>query len=149
MPRQIDVVEKLFTAMLRAIDQLTHSLNYFAHCVVRTKHFSNLVLKVENYTSYLDPVYSHPKTYQSAFVSYRTNFYSAVSSSSFGYVTPNFLTPKRLAEIVHELTMEEVHRGTKLKPPMHVGYEATCYEVQIVLENSIPASGTLLYLGYP
>ena len=109
-----DVVENRFTAKSRDIDQLTRSLNFFDHCMVHTKHFSNLVFKVGNYNSYLDLLYTHLKAYRSAFVSYRTNLYSAVSSLSCGYVTPNFLTPNRQAEIVHELTMEEVHRGTKL-----------------------------------
>ena len=144
-----DVVENRFAATSRAIDQLTRSLNFFDHCVVHTKHFSNLVFKVENYTSYLDLVFTHLKAYRSAFVSYRTNLYSAVSSLSSGYVTPNFLTPNRLAEIVHELTMEEVHRGTKLTPAIQVGYEATYYEVQIVLEVSILASGISVVLGIP
>ena len=101
------------------MDQLTHSLNYFSHCVVHTKHFGNLVFKVKNYSSYLDLVYTHMKTYRSAFVSYKTNLYSAVSSLSSGYVTTKFLTPNRVAEIVHELTME-VHRSTKLTSAVQV-----------------------------
>ena len=144
-----DVVENRFAATSKAIDQLTRSLNFFDHCVVHTKQFSNLVFKVENYNSYLDLVFTHLKAYRSAFVSYRTNLYSAVSSLSSGYVTPNFLTPNRLAEILHELTMEEVHRGTKLTPAIQVGYEATYYEVQIVLEVSILASGISVVLGIP
>ena len=144
-----DVVENRFAATFRALDHLTRSLNFCDYCVVHTKHFSNLVFKVENYTSYLDFVFTHLKTYRSAFVSYRTNLYSAVLSLSSGYVTPNFLTPNRLAEIVHELTMEEVHRSTKLTPAMQVGHEATYYEVQIVLEVSILASGISVVLGIP
>ena len=69
-----DVVENRFAATSRAIDQLTRSLNFFDHCVVHTKRFSNLVFKVENYTSYLDLVFTHLEAYRSAFVSYRTNF---------------------------------------------------------------------------
>ena len=52
-----DVVENRFAAMSGAIDQITLSLNYFAFYVVHTKHFSNLLFKVENCTSYLDLVY--------------------------------------------------------------------------------------------
>ena len=88
-----EVVENRFTARSRATDQLTRSLNVFDHCVVHTKQFSNLVFKVENYTSYLDLVFTHLKAYRSAFVSYRTNIYSAVSSLSSACVTRNFLTP--------------------------------------------------------
>ena len=108
-----DVVENRFTTTSRAIDQLTHSLNYFALCVVHTKQFSNLVLKVENYILYLDLVYTHLKAYWLAFGSHRTNLCSAVSSLSSGYVTPNLLPLNCLAEIVHELTTENVLRGTK------------------------------------
>ena len=42
--------------------------------------------------------------------------------------------------------MEEVHRGTKLTPAIQVGSEATYYEVQIVLEVSILASGSSVVL---
>ena len=59
-----DVVENRFTATSRALDQLTHSLNCFAQCVVHTKHFSNLAFKVENCTSYVDLVNTHLKTYR-------------------------------------------------------------------------------------
>ena len=43
--------------------------------------------------------------------------------------------------------MEEVHRGTKLTPAIQVGYEATYYEIQIVLEVSILAFGISVVLG--
>ena len=136
-----DVVENQFTATSRAIDQLTRPLNCFAHFVLYTKHFSNVIFKVENHISYLDIVYTHLKAYGSAFVSYRANLYSAVSSLTSGYVTPKFLTTNRLAEIVQELTVEKVHRGTKSRPAIQVGYGAMYSEVRIVLEVSILASG--------
>ena len=144
-----DVVENRFAATSRAKDQLTRSLNFPYHCVVLTKDFSNIVFVVENYTSYLDLVFTYLKTYRSAFVSYRTNLYPAVSVLLSGYVTTNFLTPNHLAEIVHELTIKEVHRSTKLTPAIQVGYEATYYEVQILLEVSILASGISVVLGIP
>ena len=95
----------------------------------------------------MDHVYTYLKAYKSALVSYRTNPYPAVSSLSSNYVSPNLLTPNRLAEIAHELTMEEVHRGTNLTPSIHVVYEATYCEVQIVLEVSSIASGISVLLG--
>ena len=70
-----DVVENRFTATSRAIDQLTCSLNFFDHCVVHTKQFSNFVFRVKNYTSYLDLVFIRLQTYRSVFVSYRSNLY--------------------------------------------------------------------------
>ena len=142
------VVENSFTSTFRIINQLTDSLNCFVHCVVHTEHFSNLVFEVEKYTSYLDLVYAHLKTYRSAFVPYRTNLYSAVSSLSSGYVTVNS-PPNGLIEIVHELTMEEVHHGIKLTPAIHVGYEARYDEIQFVLEVSILAPGISVVPGIP
>ena len=130
-------------------DQLIRSLNFFDHCLVHTKHFSNLVFKVEIYISSVDLVYTHLKAYRSAFVSSRNNLFSAFSSLSSGHATPNFLTPIHLAEIVHELTMEEVHRGTKLTPAIQVGYEASYYEVQMVLEVTILASSISVVLEIP
>ena len=137
------------TARSTARDQLTCSFNFLNHCVVHTKDFSNLVFKIENYTSSLDLVFTPLKAYRSAFVSYRSNLYSAVYSLSSGFVTPTFLKPNRLGENVHELTMEEVHRGTELKAAIQVGYEATYYEVQIVSRVSILASLKSVVLGRP
>ena len=143
------VVENRFTATSRAIDQLTHSLNDFAHFVFLTKHFSNLVFTNENDTSNLDLVYIHLKAYRSPFVPYRTHLYSAVSSLSSGCVTPTFLTPTSKTEINNELSMEEFHCGTKLIPALQVSNEATFYEVQVVSEVSILASGITGVLGIP
>ena len=67
------VVENRFTAKSRAIDQLTHSFNYFAYSVVHSKHFSNLVFQVEVYISYLDLVYVQLKAYCQLSFFYRTN----------------------------------------------------------------------------
>ena len=145
-----DVVENRFTATSRAaIYQVTRSFSFFDHCVVHTENFSNIVCKVENYTSYLDHVHFHLKAYRSVFVSYGTNRYSAVSSFLSGYFTPDILTTNSVAEIVHELTVEEVHRSTKLKPAIQVSYGATYYELQFVLEVSILASGISVVPGIP
>ena len=45
--------------------------------------------------------------------------------------------------------MKEVHRGTKLTQAIQIGYEATYYEFQTVLEFSILASGISVVLGIP
>ena len=42
-----DVAENRSTAMSRAIDQFTGSMNFLEHCVVHTKHYSNLFLKLK------------------------------------------------------------------------------------------------------
>ena len=75
--------------------------------------------------------------------------YSAVSSLSSGFVPPNFLTPDQLAAIVEDLTAEEIRRGTKLTPAIQVGFEATYYEVQIVLEVTVLQEGLSIVLGIP
>ena len=75
--------------------------------------------------------------------------YSAVSSLSSGFVPPNFLKPDQLAAIVEDLTAEEIRRGTKLTPAIQVGFEATYYEVQIVLEVTVLQEGLSIVLGIP
>ena len=66
-----DFVQNCLTATARAVDQLTHALNYFAHCVVHTIHISNLVFEVEIYILILDLVYTHLEPYRADFFSYR------------------------------------------------------------------------------
>ena len=75
--------------------------------------------------------------------------YSAVSSLSFGFVPPSFLTPDQLAAIVEDLTAEEMHRGTKLTPASQVGVKAIYYEVQIVLEVTVLQEGLSIVLALP
>ena len=75
--------------------------------------------------------------------------YSAVSSLSSGFVPPNFLIPDQLAAIVEDLTIEEIRRGTKLTPAIQVGFEATYYEIQIVLEVTVLDEGLSIVLVLP
>ena len=75
--------------------------------------------------------------------------YSAVSSLSSGFVLPSFLTPDQLAAIVKDLTEEEIRRGTKLAPAIQVGFEATFFEVQIVLEVTVLQEGSSIVLAIP
>ena len=73
--------------------------------------------------------------------------YSAVSWLFSGFVPTKFLTPDQLVAIVGDLTAEEIRRGTKLTPAIQVGFEATSYEVQIVLEVTVLQEGLYLFLG--
>ena len=75
--------------------------------------------------------------------------FSAVSSISTGFVPPIFFTPNQLAAIVEDLTAEEIRRGTKLTPAIQIGFEATYYGVQIVLEVTILQEGLSIVLGIP
>ena len=113
------------------------------------RQFEIIVDKVRNYTSYLDLAYMHLKSYRASFVSYKTSMYSAVFSLSSGFVPPNLLTPDQLAAIVEEFTAEEIRRGTKLTPAIQVGFEATYYEVRIVLEVTGLQKGLSIVLGIP
>ena len=75
--------------------------------------------------------------------------YSAVSSLSSGSVPLKFLRPDQLAAIVEDLTAEEIRWGTKLTPAIQFGFEATYYEVQIVLEVTVLQEGLSIVLGIP
>ena len=75
--------------------------------------------------------------------------YSAVSSFLSGFVPSSFLTPDQLAAVVKDLTEEEIRRGTKLTPAIQVGFEATFYEIGIVLEVTVLQEGLSNVLGIP
>ena len=111
--------------------------------------FEIIVDKVHNYTSYLDLAYMNLKSYRASFVSYKISMYSAVSSLSSGFVPPNFLTPDQLAAIIEDLTTEEIRGGSKLTPAIQLGFEATYYEVQIVVEVTDLQEGLSIVLGKP
>ena len=72
-----------------------------------------------------------------------------MSSLSFGFVPPIFLTSDQLAAIVEDLTAKEIRRGRKLTPTIQVGFEATHYEVQIVLEVTVLQKSFSMVLGIP
>ena len=72
-----------------------------------------------------------------------------MSLLSSGFLPPNFLTPDYFAAIVEDLTAEELRTGTKVTPAIQVGFEATYYEVQIVLEVTVLQEGLSIVLGIP
>ena len=144
-----DVVNIRLNATGEAIRELSTSLNKMGMCLDLNRQFQLVEDKVHNFTSFLDLAYMHLKSYRSSFVSYKTSLYSAVSSLSSGFVPPSFLTPHQLGSIVKDLTEEEIRRGTKLTPAIQVGFEATYYEVQIVLEVTVLEQGLSIVLGIP
>ena len=144
-----DVIDARLNATGETIRPLDSRLIIMSNCMSIQRQFEIIVDKVHNYTSYLDLAYMHLKSYRASFVSYKTSMYSAVSSLSSGFVQPNFLTPDQLAAIVEDLTAKEIRRGTKLTPAIHVGFEATYYEVQIVLEVTVLQEGLSIVLGIP
>ena len=144
-----DAIDARLNATGETIRQLNSRLIIMSNCMFIQRQFDIILDKVHNYTSYLDLAYMHSKSYRASFVSHKTSMYSAVSSLSSGFVATNFLTPVQLAAIVEDLTAEEIRRGTKLTPAIQVGFEATYYEVQIVLEVTVLQEGLSIVLGIP
>ena len=144
-----DVIEARLNATGEAIRQLDSRLIIMSNCMSIERQFEIIVDKVHNYTSYLALAYMHLKSYRASFVSYKTSMYSAVSSLSSGFVAPNFLTPDQLAAIVEDFNGEEIPRSTKLTSAIQVGFEATYYEVHIVLEVTVLQEGLSIVLGKP
>ena len=99
--------------------------------------------------SYLNSLYAHVKSYPAAFYAYKIALFSTFSSLAAGYLTPQLLLHDQPASIVTELASDEILRGTKLFPAIHVGHEAISYEIQLVLEATLPSSGLSVVLGIP
>ena len=115
--------------------QLIHSMSFFQ--------------QIRDYIDHLGTLYTHIKSYRTAFYAYQIALYSTISSLAGGYVSPQFLLPSQLASIVNERAHDEILRGTKLTPAIHVGQEAIYYEIQMVLEVSLLPKGISVVLGVP
>ena len=105
--------------------------------------------EIRNFISDMGSLYTHIKSYQAAFYAYKTNLFSTISSLASGHITPQFLLPQEIADIVQELSDDEVRRGTKLSPAIQPGYEAIYYEINIVLEVTLIPRGISVVLGFP
>ena len=57
--------------------------------------------------------------------------------------------PNAIADIVNELSNDEICRGTKLPPAIQPGYEAIYYEINVVLEVTFIPRGISVVLGIP
>ena len=75
--------------------------------------------------------------------------YIPLSSHSSGFFPPSFLTPNQLAEIVKDITSEEIRRGAKVTPAIQAGCEATYYAVQIVFEVTVLQEVLSILWGIP
>ena len=144
-----EIIDACLNARGETICQLGFRLVIMSNCMSIPRQFEIIVDKVHSYTFYLDLAYMHLKSYRPSFVSYKISMYSAVSSFSSGFVPPNFLTPDQLAAIDVDLTAEGIRRGTKLTPMIQVGFEATYYQVQIVLEVTVLQEGLSIVLAMP
>ena len=105
--------------------------------------------QIRDYIDHFCTLYTHIKSYRTTFYAYQIALYSTLLSLAAGYVSPQFLLPSQLASIVNELTHDEILRGTKLSPAIHVGQEAIYYEIQMVLVVSLLPKGITIVLGVP
>ena len=131
---------------LRAIKGvISHPVDCNAH-LAQTMNFYQ---QLPECISYLNPLYTHVKSYRAAFYAYKIALLATLSSLAAGYVTPQFLLLGQLASIVKELANDEILPGTKLFPAIRVGHEAIYYEIQLVLEVTLISSGLPVVLGIP
>ena len=72
--------------------------------------------------------YTLIKSYQAAFYAKKINFFSTISSLAGGKITPQFRVSNAIADIVNEVSGDEIPLGTKTSPPIQLGYEAIYYE---------------------
>ena len=105
--------------------------------------------EIRNFISDLGTLYTHIKSYQAAFYAYKINLFCTISSLASGKITPQFLVPNAIADIVNELSNDEIPRGTKLSPAIQPGYEALYYEINVVLEVTLIPRGISVVLGIP
>ena len=132
--------------LVNATRYLTGSSLECDKVIVRHIH---LLQYIRNYIYQLGTLYTHLKSYRAAFYAYRISLFTTISSLASGYITPQFLLPKQVAEIVKELAEDEVLRGTKLSPAIRPGFEAIYYEIQLVLEVTPIPRGISVILGIP
>ena len=105
--------------------------------------------EIRNFISDLGTHYTHIKSYQAAFYAYKINLFSTISSLASGTITPQFLVPNAIPDIVNQLSNDEVRRGTKLSPAIQPGYEAIYYEINVLLEVTLLPRGISVVLGIP
>ena len=116
------------------------------HVIVRHMH---LLQAIRNYLYQMGTLYTHLKAYRAALFAYKSSLFSTISSLAGGYITPRFLLPQQIAEIVKELADDEVTRGTKFSPAIRPGFEAIYYEIKHVLKVTLIPRGISVILGIP
>ena len=105
--------------------------------------------EIRNFIWDLGTLYTHIKSYQAAFYAYKINLFSTNSSLASGQITPQVLVPNAIADIVKELSNDEVHRGTKLSTAIQPVYAAIYYEINVVLEVTLLPRDISVVLGIP
>ena len=125
---------------------LAHTSLACDHVIVQHMH---LLQAIRKYAYQMGTLYTHSKAYRAAFFVYKISLFSTTSSLAGGYITPQFLLPQQIAEIVKDLADDKLTRGTKLSPAIRPGFEAIYYEIQLVLEVTLIPRGTSVFLGIP
>ena len=150
-------LQKLKEAVGDRFDQMEHYVanatsylvSFIVKCDDMINRYIHLSQVLRNYVYQLGTLYTHLKSYRAAFYAFRISLFSTISSLAGGYITPQFLLPQQIAQIVTDLANDEVLRGTKLSPAIRPGYEAIYYEIQLVLEVTLLPSGISVILGIP
>ena len=129
--------------------QIKGVISHLVECNAHLAQTKNFYQQLQEYISYLNSVYTHVKSYRAAFYAHKIALFSTFLSLAVGYVTPQFLLPYQLASTVKQLAIDKNLRRKKLSPAIRVGHEAIYYEVQLVLEVTLPSSGLSVVLGIP
>ena len=152
---QVSVVKitKLVGTQLKALEkellEIKGEIVNLPVCNQQLIHSISFLQQIRDYTDHLGTLYAHIKCYRAAFYAYQIALYSTISSLAAGCVSSQFLLPSQLASTVNELAHDEILRGTKLSPAIHVGQEAIYYELQMVSEVSLLPKGISVVLGVP
>ena len=80
--------------------------------------------EIRNVILDLGSLYTHIKSYQAAFYANKINFFSTISSLASGKITPQFVVPNAIPNIVKELSNDKIRGRTKLSPAIQPGSEA-------------------------
>ena len=139
---RLQTLDKKFTV-------IQGELTLYKECAEKQTKHSLFLQEIRYVISHLGTFYTHIKSYQAAFYAYKINLFSTISSLASGHITPQFLLPQEIADIVRTLSEEESYRGTKLTPAIQPGFEAVYYEIQLVLEVTLIPRGISVVLGVP
>ena len=77
-----------------------------------------------NTTKYL--AYSDSEYIVISFFASNIALFSTILSRAAGYVTPKFVFPEQLVQVVEELANDGIHSGTKISPAIRVSIKTPC-----------------------
>ena len=90
-------ITKVVSDNLQKLDvelrQIKGAISHLVDCNAQLAQTINFYQQLQEYTSYLNSLYTHVKSYTAAFYVYKIALFSTLSSLAAGYVTPQFLLP--------------------------------------------------------